>query len=105
MDPLPYASLTGLVVQGPKSAKRGKTVRFVVTVKNSGSIAAQSVRISLKGSGVNGSVPVASIAPGRSRNVDVGVRFSKTGKVKATIRATAANASSVQTVKTITVVR
>ncbi|MBK5232464.1 MAG: hypothetical protein JJE13_05740 [Thermoleophilia bacterium] len=69
-----------LKVKGPATAVQGKKTTFRVTIPNSGSATAKSVKVIASGKGAKGKSPAVSIAPGKSKTVKVKVKVSFTRK-------------------------
>jgi len=76
-------------VKGPKSVKKGKKGTYKVTVKNTGTAIAKGVKIAASGKGASGKASGGNIAPGASKTISVKVKFSKKGRFKVKLRASA----------------
>lgn len=87
------AKFTALKLKGPASVKKGKKGVYKVTVKNVGTATAKGVKVKASGKGVSGVGNGGSIAPGKSKVVTVKAKFAKTGRVKATFKASAGKVS------------
>ncbi|MBK8295098.1 MAG: hypothetical protein IPK93_10130 [Solirubrobacterales bacterium] len=81
-------------IKGPKKVKRGKKGTYKVTVKNTGTANAKSVKITAEGKGAKGSRNVGTIAPYSSKTVKVKVKFKKSGKSKVKFKVKAKGASA-----------
>jgi len=88
------AKIANVKVSGPNKAKRGKKTVYKVKIKNSGQGAAQGVKVKMSGKGVKTNVKAGNIPAGKTKTVKLKAKFSKTGKVKATIKVTSKNAGS-----------
>jgi len=88
------ARFGGLKIKGPSSVKQGKKGTFKVTVKNSGTATAKSVKIVASGKGAKGKGTTGQITPGTSKTVKVKVKFTKKGKVKVKFKATASKTNA-----------
>jgi hypothetical protein len=87
-----------LKVKGPGSVKKGKKGTYKVTVKNAGSATIKNVKVVASGSGVKGSGKGGNIAKGKSKTVNVPVKFTKKGKIKTKFKVTGSGVNA----KTIT---
>ena len=81
-------------IKGSKKVKRGKKGTYKVTIKNTGTANAKSVKITAKGKGAKGSRKVGTIAPHSTKTVKVKVKFKKSGKSKVKFKVSAKGASA-----------
>jgi len=75
-------------VAGPKSVKVGKKGTYKVTIKNTGTATAKSVKVAASGKGAKGSASGGNLAPGKSKTIKVKVKFTKKGTSKVKFKAT-----------------
>jgi hypothetical protein len=101
----PRARIGKVSVTGPARVKRGKTSAYKVRIANSGDAQATGVRLVVTGRGIRINAPVGRIGAGATRTVNLRLRPSRTGRVKATFKVTSSNAGSRTVRKTITVRR
>ena len=92
-----------LKIKGPASVKKGKKGTYKVTVKNTGTATAKSVKLAASGKGVSGKASGGNIAPGKSKTIKVKVKFVKKGKVKTTFKVTGKQARAKTGKKTVKV--
>jgi len=87
-----------LGIKGPASVKVGRKASYKVTLKNTGTATARSVKLAASGKGAKGLAKAGNIAPGKSKTVKVKVKFTKKGaskvKFKASGKATSARAGT-----------
>jgi len=88
------AKLASLKVTGPGSVETGKKGTYKVTLKNTGTATARSVRLEVTGKGVSGKAGGGNIAPGKSRTVTVKVKFARKGLARVSFKATAVRTAS-----------
>ena len=105
-----YTGVTGkgkinkVKVKGSKQGQANKKATYKVTIKNTGKVDAEGVKVKMTGKGVKGKANAGSIAAGKSKTVKVKAKFSKKGKVKTTVKVTSKNAGK-KNVKTTVKVR
>ena len=99
------ATIGSVQVSGPAKVKRNKVATYSVRVRNSGTIAATGVRLTVSGRGISFNAPVGTINAGVTRTVSVKVKPKSIGKIKATFKATSGNAGSKTATKTVTVTK
>ena len=99
------ATIGSVQVSGPAKVKRNKVATYSVSVRNSGTIAATGVRLTVSGRGISFNAPVGTINAGVTRTVSVKVKPKSIGKIKATFKATSGNAGSKTATKTVTVIK
>jgi hypothetical protein len=97
------ARIGKLTVTGPSALKKGKAATYRAKITNSGNAAATGVRLVVSGRGIRLSSPVGRINAGATRTVKLRVRPSRTGRIKATFKATSGNAGSRTVRKTVRV--
>lgn len=99
------AKVGSVVVSGPAKVKRNTNATYKVKVKNTGTVAATSVRLTVSGRGISFNAPVGTINAGVTRTVTVRVKPKSVGKIKATFKATSSNGGSKTATKTVTVTK
>jgi hypothetical protein len=104
LDKTVYKARIGKVtVTGPARVKKGRRTAYRVRITNSGNARATGVRLVVSGRGIRFNVSAGTINAGATRTVNLRLRPSRTGRVKATFKVTSSNAGSRTARKTITV--
>ena len=101
--PTAPARIGKVKVSGPKKVKKGKKASYELKISNSGSSAANGVKLKVSGKGIKLTKKVGSIAAGKTKAVKVKVRFKKPGRIKATFKVSSGNAGGKTIRKMITV--
>jgi hypothetical protein len=97
------ARIGKVTVKGPASVRKGRTYTYKATIQNSGNAQATGVRLVVSGRGIRFNAPVGRINAGVTRTVNLRLRPSRTGRIKATFKVVSGNAGSRTVKKTITV--
>lgn len=90
-------------VMGPRKVRKGKTVTYKARISSSGNAPAEGVRLTASGRGIRGRKTVGRIDAGATRTISLRLRPARSGRVKATFKATSSNAGSKTVKKKITV--
>jgi hypothetical protein len=97
------ARISKLTVTGPATLRKGKAATYKARITNSGNIRATGVRLVASGRGIRLNAPVGTINAGVTRTVNLRIRPSRTGRIKATFKVVSSNAGSKTVRKTVRV--
>ena len=97
------ARISKLTVTGPAKIRKGKPATYKARITNSGNARANGVKLVASGKGIRSKVLVGTINPGATRTVNLRIRPSRTGRIKATFKVVSGNAGTKTVKRRITV--
>lgn len=84
--------LAAVTVKGPGIVPKARKATYRVGIRNAGPGTAQELVIKVSGKGVNASKKVGSLGGGKSKTIEVPLKFRKKGRVTVTFSVTSGNA-------------